>query len=199
MDKESRWLNSDSQILARVKKSPHKQGQLVSLTMPWGEECQAVVEKWNAASAQQFCELARGMYDARKDEQEAKQARAAFDRQIAEDERAANAPSEEAAPAPEATVAFDPFDPESIAARLSEIRDRERIHNRELNRLRVERTKLTKILEVLQDAQEDDGEELPSLSGDGQQEETDTMDRGPRERTLLSLGEEDSSEPDSES
>ena len=104
MDRESRWLNSDSQILARVKRSSAKEGTLFSLTMPWGEELQAVLEKVDAASAQQFCNLARNTYDARKDEQEAKQARAAYDKEIRDDEEAAPERSEAPAPALEEGV-----------------------------------------------------------------------------------------------
>jgi transcriptional regulator with XRE-family HTH domain len=198
MDKDARWLNSDSQILAKVKQSPHKQGTLCSLTMPWGEECQAVVEKWNAASAQQFCELAREMYNARKDEQEAKQARAAYDKQIAEDERAAAGDGAEAVPAPEETVEVNPLDPESVAARVGIIRDRETVLNAELNKLRVERTKLLKILEVLNAPEDDESEFYRVPRASEEQGQSEPVDIKSCEEQLHAGGESDAGEDGSE-
>lgn len=168
MDKDSRWLKSDSQILARVRKEAHKQGMLLTLDMPWGEEFQAVVEKWDFNSAQQFCELAREQYNARKDEEEAKQARAANDRKFAaESEKltSCEVSGTETVEAPKTTVAVNPLDPSSVAARIAEIRDREAVLFAESEKLRIERTKLSRILDVLEadDALSDDATTVRDL------------------------------------
>lgn len=202
MDKDARWLNSDSQILAKIKKSPHKQGTLCSLTMPWGEECQAVVEKLDAASMQEFCELARGMYSARKDEQEAKQARAAYDRQIAEDEARASREllsgedSEAPEEAPKEVVEVNPLDPASVSARLDQIRSREGELFAEQNRLRVERTKLERVLEVL-NAPEDDESEFHRVPAAVEESgESKRVDQPTCEDQLEQAGEGDASSDD---
>jgi hypothetical protein len=206
---DDRWINSDSQILGRVKQSKHKQGILCSVTMPWGGECQAVVEKWDANSAIQYCELVRSTYDARREEQEAKQASKAASRpdvQTEPDGGEKLTSCEVSVTPPEETVSVDFTDRTSVSDRIDRIRDREVELNAESNRLRVERTKLSRILDVLdsieeeENASQDDGQVVPSVptktpSG---QEAPDGVDRESHQTQPLEGGEADSGEYDSE-
>lgn len=156
---EARWINSDAQILGKMKRSPHKQGTLCSVTMPWGDECQAVLEKVDAKSAADFCEHVRSTYNARRDEQEAKKAQRAVsepDATTEPDDGEKLTSCEVSATAPEKAVEVDFTDQASVAARVDQIRDREAVLNAESNRLRIERTKLLRILDVLKAVDEEE-------------------------------------------
>jgi len=188
---EHRWLNSDSQILGRVRQEARKNGHFVHLLMPWDEDFTAQVEKWDANTAITFCEMARNLYHERKEEQKAAQASKAA---LRERESEKLTSCEDSVSAPKETpqdAKLDLTDRASISRRVDTIRDREAAIVAEAGKLRVERTKLLRILEVL-DAPEDDDEELPSVhtempSRPGGQ---DGMDRGACEITIHSSGAE---------
>ena len=72
MKYDTDWLQSDGTIIGRAQKSPHAEGILWSVTMPDGQEFGAVLKEQNAGSVSGFCEMVRGEWDERKEEQAAK-------------------------------------------------------------------------------------------------------------------------------
>ena len=179
-DEGARWLQSDSQIIGRVQRTAHKQGILLTLPLPHGGECVAVVEKLNAASMSQFCEMARGEYIAWKGEQVARQERASR-----EAERRREQP-EEVEETHEESVAVNPLDPESIRKKIFE--------------LEKQLDQWFKILEVL-DAPKDDedtGTGVPKPE-EVRQGEGKSVDYGTCEQQLQRAGESTVREADKDS
>jgi hypothetical protein len=198
MNKAARWLKSDGQIIGRVKQSQHEQGILCSITMPWGDEFQAVVEKWDANSAKQFCELAREQVNER---QASEAAKAALNSNGGGDAGSGEnlTSCEVTVSAPEEAVETGLMDREVVVARIDQILNREFDITLEANNLRIERTKLAIILEVLDAHTYDEApvqsvpREMPPVSG-GQ----GGMGSGSCEGMLFSAGESGPSVDDSE-
>lgn len=173
-DEDCAWLDSDGQIIGKVRKSPHAQGVELRLEVPWGEDVVAVAERLNADSMSAFCQMARESYNEQKAEQEAQAYRKANERV-----RGSAGAMEEAVQAPEATVAIDFMDPEAVAARVGYCAARRATLVAEITQLEREEAKLIKILEVL-DAFENDAEELRSVPIHVEEGESKGMDKIPR-------------------
>ncbi len=154
----ARWLQSDSQILGRVTKEPHDEGILVTLEMPTGGGFQCVLAKLDAASATQFCEMARGEYHERKAKQASQASRKRFD------ERESGG-VQEGTPGTQEAVAVDPLDIQSVKARYAVAEQELREVSRTKNKLIDEVILLRRILEVLGGEQSTDEKESPSVSG----------------------------------
>lgn len=163
---EAQWLQSDGKILTRLRKSQGKKGILLELDMPDGMGSLLVeVVKTDAGSMTQFCEMARGAYNERKAEQEAKASRKGND-----DRHGASPAVQGAVPVPQTTVAID-LDLGSVGTKLLEVQTRLFDVLAEKGKLEREQDILLKILEVLS-AYEDDAKELPCIreqesAGDG--------------------------------
>lgn len=170
MNKAARWLKSDGQIIGRVKQSQHEQGTLCSITMPWGDEFQAVVEKWDANSAKQFCELAREQVNERQASEASKAALNSYGGGDAGSGENLTS-CEVTVSTPEEAVETSLTDRTSVAARIDQILSREHDISAESNRLRVERIKLVQILEILDAPTNDEApvqgvpREMPPVSG----------------------------------
>jgi hypothetical protein len=78
------WLNSDREILGRVRQEMGKQGILLTVTLPNGEDFQAEVEKLNADSGSTYCNMCREYFDEWKTGKEAASRRKQRDRELAE-------------------------------------------------------------------------------------------------------------------
>lgn len=154
-DDEARWLLSDGQILGKVRKAPHKGNIRLTLAMPYGEDLVVDVEKFNAASASQFCEIARSQYNEWKASKAAKETRI----DDLPPEPAPTAPSVQASQAP---VAINPFDPEAISARLADINRRIADLCEERRGLEKEKFMLDKFMEII-NASETIGQTVPSV------------------------------------
>jgi len=158
-EKGDEWLRSDAQIHGRLTKSGHKKGILLKLRMPWNDddddpfEVKAVVEKVNADSLNQFCNMARGAYSARIDEQKAKKARAVFDKQMAADDAATTAPVVSGS---KESIQISLIDSESVAAGVVASGARCVALLKELEIAQKENAMLLRVLEVLEDGKETD-------------------------------------------
>ena len=157
-DEGARWLLSDSQIIGRVQHGKHPQGVLLTLPMPYGEDYVAAVEKLNAASMTQFCELARGEYNAWKGEQVAKASRTSRDSEARRGEPEVSIP-----PAQE-SMAVNPLDLASVSERALAINTELFDVLGRVGELERERDLLSKIMEVLC-ASEDDEKAASSVQG----------------------------------
>ena len=65
-DQGHEWLSSDGRILEKLVATPVSGGMQLSLQMPYGEPCVAIVEKMNIGAANNFCSLVRETYIERK-------------------------------------------------------------------------------------------------------------------------------------
>ena len=170
-----RWLQSDGKILGKVRKAPCDNGVRVELDMPDGEVFVAELERLSADSAAQFCELARGEWDARKASKEAAQVSGSRKAERAKDQPEARVPSYET------DVAVSILDPASVAARCDELSDRIRSLGVTINGYERERIVLWKVLEVLdEDAQSNDAQKLrdvPEVQESGSSEGLDSPSR----------------------
>jgi hypothetical protein len=173
-DEDCAWLDSDGQIIGKVRKSPHAQGVELRLEVPWGEDVVAVAEKLNADSMSAFCQMARESYNEQKAEQEAQAYRKANERA-----RGSSGTVQEAIPTSKEAVAIDFMDREAVAARIRACTIRLAALTTESEELEREGAKLVKILEVL-DAFENDAEELRSVSLHEEEGESKGMDKIPR-------------------
>ena len=173
-DEDCAWLDSDGQIIGKVRKSPHAQGVELRLEVPWGEDVVAVAEKLNADSMSAFCQMARESYNEQKAEQEAQAYRKANERVRGEARDVASTIQ-----APEEVVVVDFMDPEAVAARVGYCAARRATLVAEISRLEQEEAKLIKIMEVLS-AFENDAEELRSVPTQGEDEDSAGMDKYPR-------------------
>jgi len=193
-DEDARWLQSDGSIIGKVHRTKDPQGIRLSLDIPLGEPVVAVVEKLNAASMTIFCNMARDAYNERKAEQIATAERGSRDAE----ERKGREELDYATPvqAVQTTVVVNPMDPESVSRRLIEIAQRVGDLSEEIRKLDTEGNVLLKILEVLSDAQKDDGAPDDSLQtttpspneGEGA---VSTVDIKPCEDQLLQTGQAD--------
>ena len=179
---EARWLLSDGQIIGKTTFSPHSHGIQMDLTLPDGESMSVAFKKKDIHSMTTFCEMARSTFNERKAEQEAKAARAANARLF--DESGPEPDTGEAdVQVPQTSVPVDFSSRQSVtdridavSATLLSLAATELALNKELQ-------KLVKIEEVLR-AFEDDGEELPSVSGQEGTEDPVQMDQSPREHEV---------------
>ena len=167
---EAGWLQSDGQILGRLRQTRTPDGIVLELEMPMGDPVRAQVEKWpNAQIAASFCELARDIYVERKTKQEAQQERASAVAQAklaAEREQQENVTSYDIIPpaeeTPEKIVQIDFSSREAVAAELDRTLNRLTTLWDEIHLLTKQRDKLVKIVEVLS-AFEDDEETVRSV------------------------------------
>jgi len=158
VDEADQWLRSDGQLWARTRQAPNKKGILLTVEMPWGVPYQAQVAKLSAATVTEFCDLVRGCYYARKEEQIAKKARAASERAIPDEP----AVSSEVVSSIEAAVSPIDLSPENISARLHSLNEERIFLTERLAKGAREIVQLTQILEIL-DAPENNAEELTPL------------------------------------
>ena len=154
IDNEDSWLLSDGQLWARTQSTPNKKGILLSVEMPWGLAFKAQVEKLSAATVTEFCDLARGCYYARKEEQAAAKARAASERAIPVEPGV----SSEIVQGREASLSPLNLDPESILQRVDQLDDEACALRARLIAVNKERDQLQRIVEVL-DAPENNAKE----------------------------------------
>ena len=192
MGKDARWLLSDGQIIGKTTFAPHAHGVLMTLEIPEDDTpLQVAFKKKDVNSMTQFCEMARGRFNERKAEQEAKAARAANQRMFMEAEPVGDtAGPTEALPVPEASVLLDLSSYASVTDRLAEVSAAYVDSVKRTDALVQEMKKLAKIQEVLS-AFEDDGEELPSVHGQEEGEVPIPMDKSPREHEVHAGGEGD--------
>ena len=198
-DDDARWLQSDGNIVGKVHRKPDPQGIRLTLDMPDGEPVVAVVEKLNAASMSQFCEIARGEYHERKAEQASKEERAS--RSNEERKGRTSAGLQKVVQGAQTSVVISPLDPSSIRSRLSEISSRVIRLDKETKALNIEGTMLVKILEVLDDAQVDDEEtagrlQTAEVTPQEREDEGGDVDIPSCEAQLLETGEAGTVESD---
>ncbi len=194
-DENARWLLSDSQILGRIKKAPHEKGLLVSLTMPWGEEFEAIIEKLNAASATQFCELARSSYSEWKASQAAAQERQSASIEDSRKQRESSETShacEVTVPTHEEGLEGGLLDPERIAQEIDRLNAVLADREYETAKLYTHRQKLMRVLNALEDA----SPAVHSVSGEEDEGYTDAVDSDSRKSEAKPSGTSDSKDSD---
>lgn len=151
----ARWLQSDAQILGRLTSEPHEQGVLITLMMPWDENFQAVIEKMNATSMSEFCELARGEYGEWEARQDAAASRKRFDEREPERVQADVQGTQE-------TVQLSPLDVPCLQRRYHDVEAQVKVQKAALGVLVEELILLDTILEAM-NAPRISEEELPSV------------------------------------
>ena len=147
---DAAWLRSDGQLMSRIKQASHKKGVELSVTMPDGSTLKGIYAKMNAETMIQFCTAARGHYIEQQAEQKAKKARATFEREMADDDRAAA----KDVPTAKENVGLDYLDKEAVAARCVKLARSEASARDTARACKQERLTLLRIVEVLEDAQE---------------------------------------------
>lgn len=106
------WLNSDREILGRSRQEMGKQGILITVSLPNGEDFQAEVEKLNAESGSAYCNMCREYFDEWKSSKEAASKRSVRDRELREslvgpEETGVGEPSAGAQPIPQTVEALE--------------------------------------------------------------------------------------------
>ena len=142
------WISSDAQILKRLVQRPVPGGMEVSLGMPFGEPCVAVLKKMNINSANNYCALVRETYIERIKEQKAASAQRLNELEAKAEQEGVT----EVLPVPQEVVGLDYMDEEAVAARIVELADRARVCRDEATACEVEGATLLRIAEVLNDA-----------------------------------------------